>query len=263
MLETADCEAAAQEKEQRAALAFADVEFTGRDIGLVLEQQDGGLVVVGVRAGGAAAASLRVRAGFEVVSVSSKGQTRPVNTKAQLDAEMETCGGKFTVKFQLPPPPMPPPGWARKAARRSKQVRHTESQLAFLDQCFDSELTGGARMRDGKVYSMMMEMPEFKVVNKQTGRPMYLRQSQIASYFGRRAAERKREHIKKAVGGGGEYADDQLGDADGAPTKATADDYTEVSYRELQAQCKQRGLTATGKRGELVERLVGAVNGAS
>ena len=98
---------------------------------------------------------------------------------------------------------------------------------------------------------------EFGRRRGEDGRSLVLKQSQIRSYFSRRAASMKRVAVDAVLRG-----DDDGDDLNAAAAAAADDDddddddeYDGFKVQELKVMLQGRGLSATGRKSELISRL--------
>ena len=92
------------------------------------------------------------------------------------------------------------------------------------------------------------------------GRPLYLSQQQIRSWFSRRAAKLKRAAVEAALAADAEE-EDTGASADGNEDEDASDgddddDLNAMTVAVLKQCLRQRGLKVSGLKAELIDRLV-------
>jgi len=115
-------------------------------------------------------------------------------------------------------------------------------------------------MRDKKVFGLMKK--EFGRRLGAGGRSLALDQSQIRSYFSRRAAALKRTTVDDVLNSSN-VDNNAAADAGSEPLPAeeTSADYDKFKVYELKKMLKVRGLPVSGAKPVLIARLESADNG--
>jgi hypothetical protein len=189
-----------------------------------------------------AADSLQLDPGYLVLRAGDV----PVGCEADMLARLQVATPETPVKviFQRRSPPMPQHGWARKACRATTKQRYTQAQVSFLEECFLSSVKGGKRIRDKAAWKMCKE--HFKDAPN-----LWLKQSQIRSWFSRKAAKLK----KIAV----EFALNNEDSVDGA-NRANGEEsgVADLTIAELKLVLQGIGLSVSGSKAELVARVESA-----
>ena len=139
--------------------------------------------------------------------------------------------------FERPAPEIRTQGWARRALKAKTATRMHPDVKAFLDQCYESPV----RIRDKQALLVMKEKFRDRI-DPAAGRPMMLRQSQIRSYFSRRAAEEKK--AGKKVCRAPQESDDE-GDAGGSEVLVDGNPYAGLAMSELTKLVRDRGHAVT------------------
>ena len=114
-------------------------------------------------------------------------------------------------------------------------------------------------MRDKKVYEIM-KIEYGRRLNKD-GHSLALKQSQIRSYFSRRAAALKRVAVDKVLNSDG--GDDDAQGEDELPLNTEATDYSAFKVAELKTMLRAHKLEVSGRKADLIQRLKDAENGHS
>ena len=178
-LRTTDLAMRASDATRASATSLVTVKFGSTDLGISVDDR---LRVVVITPGGAADRSMRIDRGFQIVRVD--GADASAATIVASVAAAISSAGTVDVLFRRSRPQLPRHGTARRALYRTAQTTFTPEQKSWLEtEVFHNQRQ---RVRDRRAYIMMREQFRDRVGND--GKPLWLEQSQIASWISRQWA---------------------------------------------------------------------------
>ena len=178
-LRTTDLAMRASDATRASATSLVTVKFGSTDLGISADDR---LRVVVITPGGAADRPMRIDCGFQIVRVD--GADASAATIVASAAAAISSAGTVGVLCRRSRPQLPRHGTARRALYRTAQTTFTPEQKSWLEtEVFHNQRQ---RVRDGRAYLMMREQFRDRVDND--GKPLWLEQSQIASWISRQWA---------------------------------------------------------------------------